>query len=117
MERTRRSDGLVEIGDLAQRLGVSYRTLQFYEEKHLLASSIVGRVRHYDDEQCRRAEAILHFRRLGFSVEETRRLLAIGDGSEAEGSLKHAFERQIAELERRKREIDAALEELQRLTR
>lgn len=103
---------LERISDLAERLGVTHRTLRFYEERRLLSSVIVGNVRYYDEHQTRRATSITKFRSLGFTLAEIRRLLPVSDGDANSAKLKVAIARQITELERRRSEVEAALDEL-----
>lgn len=76
--------GRLAIGDLARQTGTKVNTIRFYEGIGLLpcpARTASGR-RTYDAGDVRRLSFIRHGRRLGFSVEEIRSLLALADEPE-----------------------------------
>ncbi len=77
---TQRSDTLEKIGDLAQRAGVTPRTVRFYEALGLVepASRSAGGFRLYGPEAAERLQAVLSLKEMGFSLDEIResRLLA-----------------------------------------
>jgi DNA-binding transcriptional MerR regulator len=68
---------LHQIGEVAERVGVSLRTVRYYEEQRLLApeTRTEGGFRLYSDEQIERLSLIKQIKPLGFTVEETRVLL------------------------------------------
>jgi len=71
-----RSANEVGIKQATQMLGVSARTLRFYEEDGLLsAGRTIGAHRHYTAEQLTRAFVIIGLRRLGMSVDAIRPML------------------------------------------
>ena len=68
--------GDIGIKQATQLLGVSARTLRFYEEDGLLtAGRTVGAHRYYDARQMTRAFIIVVLRRLGLSVDAIRPLV------------------------------------------
>jgi DNA-binding transcriptional MerR regulator len=73
-------DGLEDrpyrIGEIADLLGVSLRTLRFYEEKGLIVPQrTLGAHRHYGKADISRLEFILTCRHIGLTVEATRAIL------------------------------------------
>lgn len=84
------------IGDLARRTGTKVNTIRFYEDIGLLPRPMrtaSGR-RTYDAADVRRLSFIRHGRRLGFSVEEIRSLLALADEPERDCAEAAAIARQ-----------------------
>jgi MerR family transcriptional regulator, copper efflux regulator len=73
--------GLHQIGQVADRVGVSLRTVRYYEEQGLLVpeTRTSGGFRLYSDDQIERLELIKQMKPLGFTVEETRALLEARD--------------------------------------
>jgi DNA-binding transcriptional MerR regulator len=74
-------DGLIQIGEVAERVGLSLRTVRYYEEMGLLVpeTRTQGGFRMYSEDQVARLELIKRMKPLGFSVQETRRLLEARD--------------------------------------
>jgi len=62
----------MQIGDLAERAGVSHRTIHYYERIGLLAPAERQGTgyRYYDDTSLKRLEKIAALKRLGLSLEE-----------------------------------------------
>lgn len=71
--------GLYQIGEVAERLGLSLRTVRYYEEVGLVAPAerSPGGFRLYDDDAVDRLELIKQMKPLEFSLEETRELLEL----------------------------------------
>jgi DNA-binding transcriptional MerR regulator len=76
-----------QIGDVAERVGLSLRTVRYYEEAGLLrpVSRTVGGFRLYDDDAIERLLLIRKMKPLGFSLEEMRALLTLRDELAAPG--------------------------------
>lgn len=74
---------LVRIGDLAQRTGLSIRTLHYYDEIGLLSPSHRNNAGHrfYDRQDIIQLQQILSLRQLGFSLDEIRDCLQSPDFS------------------------------------
>ena len=70
---------LYQIGEVAERLGLSLRTVRYYEEVGLVAPAerSPGGFRLYDDDAVERLELIKQMKPLEFSLEETRELLEL----------------------------------------
>jgi DNA-binding transcriptional MerR regulator len=79
--RAESTPGLQQIGQVAERVGVSLRTVRYYEEQGLLSpeTRTGGGFRLYSDDQIERLELIKEMKPLGFSVEEMRTLLKARD--------------------------------------
>ncbi|WP_045877338.1 MerR family transcriptional regulator [Pseudofrankia sp. DC12] len=72
---------VLQIGDVARQVGLSLRTVRFYEEAGLLTP--VGRTqggfRLYDEDALDRLLLIKRMKPLGFTLEEMRSLLGVRD--------------------------------------
>ncbi|SFC42720.1 MerR family transcriptional regulator [Streptomyces aidingensis] len=94
----------MRIGELAQRTGVSTRTLRYYESRGLIpARRAVNGYRVYGDDDLRLVEQIRTLVDLGFGLEETRpfvECLRAGHpaGDVCSGSLA-VYRRKLAELD------------------
>lgn len=73
--------GLYQIGEAAERVGLSLRTLRYYEEMGLVEPSerSPGGFRLYDEADIARAAFIKQLKPLDFSLEQIRELLEIRD--------------------------------------
>ena len=72
-------DGLQGIQDVAKRLGVTHRTLRFYEDKGLIEPARVGNTRIYSHREVARMQLILRGKRLGFTIREIKEFLDLYD--------------------------------------
>lgn len=72
---------LHQIGEVAERAGLSLRTVRYYEEVGLLIpeTRTEGGFRLYTDEQIERLVLVKHMKPLGFTVQQTRELLDTRD--------------------------------------
>lgn len=87
------------IQDLAPRLGVSARTLRFYEERGLIQSSRGrGGARHYDPRSADRAARIVTLRRHGLSLDQIQQVVDAGDAAELISTLEAIRDDQAARL-------------------
>ena len=70
-----------QIGEVAERVGLSLRTVRYYEEAGLLttAGRTPGGFRLYGDEAVDRLMVIKKMKSLGFTLEEMRSLLSVRD--------------------------------------
>ncbi len=76
---------LLKIGEVAEHVGLSLRTVRYYEEMGLVEPErrSDGGFRLYAEAQVDRLELIKHMKPLGFSVQEMRDLLDARDGGDA----------------------------------
>jgi len=72
-------DTLYTATELADTLGVSSRTLRFYETKHLISPKRVGNRRIYNYQDRARMQLILRGKRIGFSLGDIREFLNLYD--------------------------------------
>jgi len=71
--------GLFSVSQLANQLGVTARTIRFYEDKGLVAPSRAGTTRVYTVRDRARLMLILRGKRLGFSLREIKEYLDLYD--------------------------------------
>ena len=73
--------GLLQIGQVADRTGLSLRTIRFYEENGLVPPTgrTTGGFRLYGEDAVARLQVITRMKPLGFSLEEMSELLALLD--------------------------------------
>lgn len=103
----------MRIGELAKHTGTTVQTLRFYERAGLLPKSARtdSGYRVYASGDLRRVELIRQARRLGFSLDEIKRILSLRQqGSCPCGEV-------IRILEKRLRESDEQIQNLQRFRR
>ena len=104
--------------EMCARYDVTPRTLRYYEYIELLSPDKEGRARFYGPRELARMTLILRGRRFGFSLEEIRQWLLMyrqqGTRPQYETFLSLA-DRQLAELERQKAELDATIDDLRTL--
>ncbi len=83
----RTSGALLQIGEVADRVGLSLRTVRYYEEQGLLTpeARTAGGFRLYSDDQVDRLALIKQMKPLGFTVQEMRELLDARDALRATG--------------------------------
>ncbi len=104
------------IAQVADEFGVTHRTVRHYEELGLISPERRGTTRVYHRRDRTRLGLILRGKRLGFPLEEIRTIIDLydvprGRRSQLEYVLGQIDERR-ADLEQRRRDIDAALFEL-----
>ena len=90
----------MQIGEVAERIGLSLRTIRYYEEVGLAVPSARsdGGFRLYVEDDVERLRVIMQMKPLGFSLEEMRELLALLDaGTDADPAALAAFRDQAAE--------------------
>ena len=107
------------IGELASEFQVTSRTLRLYEEEGLLKPQRLGTRRIYSERNRVRLRLILRGKRLGWSLAEIKELFDLYDSSHGEEA---QLELMLAKLEQRremletqKRDIENALEDLERI--
>lgn len=67
------------IQDVARQLGVTMRTLRFYEDNGLISPERVGSTRIYAKRDIARIQLVLRGKRLGFTIREIREFLDLYD--------------------------------------
>jgi DNA-binding transcriptional MerR regulator len=109
------------IAELADEFGITHRTIRFYEDRGLLAPGRQGNRRLFGPRERVRLELILRGKRLGFALQEIRRIVDMYDQDPGEsGQLRYLVEQievRRAELEQRRRDIATTLAELDQVER
>ena len=104
------------ITELAGEYGVTLRTLRHYEDVGLLSPERRGTTRVFHHRDRIRLELILRGKRLGFTLPEIATIVNMYDEQPGEaGQLQYLLDQidvRRAELEQRRRDIEATLEEL-----
>jgi DNA-binding transcriptional MerR regulator len=101
--------GLLTIGELARRAGVTASALRYYEEVGLLpAPARVSGQRRYPESAARLVAAILLYSDAGFTLAEQRALL--DTRAHAPGDRRQLMRRKLAELDERIASAQAARE-------
>ena len=97
----------LSIGDAAQRLGVSVRTLRHYDEIGLVKPTLVGEngYRYYDWEAMALLQQVLFYRELGMSLKEIGPLLQA-----PEAKRRKALEAHRHLLELKKQQLEGLLQ-------
>src|SRR5262245_34998051 len=113
------ADRLYTIGELAEELGVTTRTIRFYEAKGLIAPARRGVARSYSRRDRARLKLILRGKNLGFSLEEIAQYLKLYDADPAQIAqtqmlLAHV-ETAISDLQAKRADIGRTLRELQEI--
>jgi DNA-binding transcriptional MerR regulator len=104
------------IAEVAEEFGVTHRTVRHYEELGLITPERRGTTRVYHRRDRTRLALILRGKRLGFPLEEIRTIIDLYDAPRGRRSQLEYVLGQIddrrADLEQRRRDLDAALAEL-----
>ncbi len=76
-----KTEGMLRIGEVAERVDLSLRSVRFYEEEGLLTPEArsAGGFRLYTEEQVDRLLLIKRMKPLGFKVDQMRELLDASD--------------------------------------
>ena len=114
-------DELKGIQEVARELGVTHRTLRFYEDKGLISPQRIGTTRIYSKREMGRMRLILRGKRLGFSIREISEFLDMYDADPAQHqqmeALLTAVREKRADLRQQRKAIDETLRELDQIAR
>ncbi len=115
------ASGTRTIAEVAEEFGVTHRTVRYYEAEGLISPERRGTVRVFHPRDRVRLGLVLRGKRLGFPLEEIRRIVDMYDDVPGEaGQLEYLLgqiDERRAELEARRADIEAALAELDDLQR
>lgn len=109
---------LMQIGQLAERAGVSHRTVHYYERIGLLrpAEREGGGYRYYDEVSLKRLGKIAQLKKLGLSLDEIADVIDLyfEDQTGSKGKIKvlEILRRHLAETDTRQAELIKFREEL-----
>ncbi|MCV2882896.1 MerR family transcriptional regulator [Actibacterium sp. XHP0104] len=109
-------DEFSTISEMCSAFDVTPRTLRFYEAKELLFPKREGQKRLFTRSDRARLTLILQGKRFGFSLEEIRQLLNLYDIDDQQETQLcktiDASRRHLAELERKRDELNDAIRDL-----
>ncbi|WP_298281434.1 MerR family DNA-binding transcriptional regulator [Acidocella sp.] len=109
-------DRLYTVTQLGTELGVTARTLRFYEDKGLISPKRAGTTRIYTQRDRGRMILILRGKRLGFSLREIKEYLELYDAdpsmSQQNRALLKAVRARIKLLEDQRVALELTLDEL-----
>ena len=109
-------NALMGIQDVARKLGVTLRTLRFYEKEGLIEPERVGTTRVYTKREIARMQLILRGKRLGFSIREIGEFLDLYDADpEHQEQMQRLIDRvreRLSELEEQRVALELTIEEL-----
>lgn len=108
----------MRIGELAERLGVTTKTIRFYESIALLPdpARTPSGYRSYDEPDAERLTFIRTAQRLGLSLDEIKEIIAFRDRGERPcGYVAEVLDRQVSDLDRRIEEMRGLRDELKQL--
>ena len=105
---------LSRVGAVAERLGVSPRTIKYYEELGLVQPEArsPGGFRLYGEEEVERLERILRMKGIGYSLATIRELLAVRDAAQ-EADKATVLREVTGRLKERERESTARIQRMQ----
>jgi DNA-binding transcriptional MerR regulator len=110
------AEGLQGIAVLAEELGVTPRTIRFYEDKGLIAPQRAGSTRVYTRREQARMKLILRGKRLGFTLRQIKEFLDLYDVDsthrEQMRALVGAVHERIETLREQRRALEQTLDEL-----
>ena len=112
---SRDSARIYSIAELAREFGITARTMRFYEDEGLIKPRRQGLTRLYSAQDRMRLSWILRGKRLGFSLAEIKELLDLYQvdrtGVQQLRELLRRSRLHITDLERRRRDLDAHINE------
>lgn len=107
------------IQDVARQLGVTMRTLRFYEDNGLISPQRVGNTRIYTRRDIGRMQLILRGKKLGFTIREIREFLNLYDtGPGQREQMEHLLGRvreRLDGLQKQKAAIEETIVELRKI--
>jgi DNA-binding transcriptional MerR regulator len=109
------------IQEVARQLGVTQRTLRFYEDKGLVEPQRIGSTRIYAKRDIGRMQLILRGKRLGFSIREIKEFLDLydvdPDHHEQMARLAGRVRERLLDLEHQRAAIEETIAELRQIER
>jgi DNA-binding transcriptional MerR regulator len=90
----------MHIGEVAERVGLSLRTIRYYEEVGLITPSArsQGGFRLYTEADVARLQLVKDMKPLGFSLDEMRDLLGVLDQLDDDGTDRSALDHVVERL-------------------
>jgi DNA-binding transcriptional MerR regulator len=109
------SSELERVGEIAERLGVSPRTIKYYEELGLIQPETrsQGGFRLYGKEEVEQLERILRLKSIGYSLAAIRELLATRDAAQ-EADKVTVISNTMERLKDREREVTERIQQIRK---
>lgn len=105
------NEALKSIAEASEELGVTQRTLRFYEDKGLIQPRRVGAMRVYSKREMGRMQLILRGKRLGFSIREIGEFLSLYDTERGhDDQMRHLLGRVNDRLDELRQQREALIE-------
>jgi DNA-binding transcriptional MerR regulator len=116
------AEGILGIGQLAARTGVTAETIRYYERAGVVPRAMrhgSGRYRQYDEADVERLRFIRRARELGFGLDEVRELLSLAHGDPAHdcADVNRIARAHLAQVELKLAQLTALQSELGRVIR
>lgn len=116
-EQNDEAEETYEIGELARELGVSTRTIRFYEEKGILSPERKSNARIFKKRDKVRLILALRGKRVGFSLDEIKEYLDLYNARKDNNRKQNEFlvakiNDAVSILKQKKKEIDLTVSEL-----
>ena len=107
------SSELERVGEIAERLGVSPRTIKYYEELGLIQPETrsPGGFRLYGKEEVEQLELILRLKSIGYSLAAIREMLATRDAAQ-EADKVTVISNTMERLKDREREVTQRIQQI-----
>lgn len=112
------SDTYLSLKEMCVAFDVTPRTLRYYEYIELLHPERAGRTRRYGAREQARMTLIMRGRKYGFQLEEIRQWLLIYENEGTTAQMQAFVEladRQMIALQKQRKQLDDAMEELRNL--
>jgi DNA-binding transcriptional MerR regulator len=113
------STDLYSVTELAELLGITPRTIRFYESKGLIKPRRAGNTRVYSHRDRARMQLILRGKRLGFTLANIKEYLDLYDIDPSQEKqvqwLLNGIDRRIGELEQQREDLETTLVELEEM--
>jgi len=111
------TDKLYKIGEVANKLGTSIRTIRYYEEEALITPIRTNKgTRLYDESHIQRLKAIFQLTHSGFSINTIKKMSdirkAAKTGQESSHHLSMLFDETISKLEQEIQQLNAIKSEV-----
>ncbi len=114
-------ESFLTVTQLARELGITARTIRFYEDKGLISPQRAGSTRVYTGRDRARMILILRGKRLGFSLREIKEYLDLYDVDHTQAEqlrvLLGGVQKRLEDLREQRRALDTTLTELEEVQR
>lgn len=105
------------IGDVAKRLGITQRSIRYYEERGLIhPARTEGRFRVYEESEVERLKTVLLLKDLGMSIDEIGSLIKLwheGVSSEVAPKVRDALLKRLADFKSMEKKYRQGINQLE----